>query len=112
MPRPKKPRFVTGYPTTAVFRPEGIPITGEMIISVEGMEALRLSDFEGLDQSAAAEFMGVSRQTYGRVLAEARSAVAEALLTGKVLRVGGGHWEMRGQGRRRRMRRGRGNSAL
>lgn len=102
MPRPKKPRFVSGYPALAAFAPQGIPLTGELFLSLEELEAIRLSDFEGLDQETAANMMGVSRQTYGRVLGRARSIVAEALVTGKALRVEGGNYEFRGMGRRRR----------
>ncbi|MGW8188140.1 MAG: DUF134 domain-containing protein [Desulfobacterales bacterium] len=50
--------------------------------------------------------MGVSRHTFGRVLAGARAAVAEALVTSKTLRIEGGTFEIRGP--RRRRRRGRG----
>ena len=107
MPRPKKPRFVSGYPAIAAFVPQGVPVTGEVFLSVEELEAIRLSDFEGLDQEAAANMMEVSRQTYGRILAGARSIVAEALITGKALKVEGGNYEFRGMGRRRR-RGGRG----
>jgi len=106
VPRPKKTRFVSGYPVMSAFVPDGIPITGEITISIEGMEAVRLSDFEGLDQESAAGRMEISRQTYGRVLAEARQTIAEALVTGKTLRIGGGMYELRGQGRCRRRRRG------
>jgi predicted DNA-binding protein (UPF0251 family) len=96
--------MVSGYPTMAAFRPEGIPISGEIQISVENLEAVRLSDFEGLDQESAAQMMGVSRQTYGRILADARRKIAEAMVTGKLLRVSGGHFEVRSRpgGRRRR----------
>ena len=110
MPRPKKPRFVSGYPTLTAFTPQGVPITGEVFLSVEELEAIRLSDFEGLDQEAAANLMEVSRQTYGRILARARRIISEALITGKALRVEGGDYEFRGMGRRRRKRGGRGRS--
>ena len=102
MPRPKKPRFVSGYPSLTAFVPEGVPVTGEVFLSVEELEAVRLSDFEGLDQEAAANLMEVSRQTYGRILAHARSVISEALVTGKALRVEGGDYEFRGMRRRRR----------
>ena len=108
MPRPKKPRLVSGYPTLAAFTPEGVPVTGEVFLSVEELEAIRLSDFEGLDQEAAANLMEVSRQTYGRILARARSIVSEALVTGKALKIEGGDFEVRGMQRRRRRRGGRG----
>ena len=109
MPRPKKSRFVSGYPTLTAFIPQGVPISGEvLLLSVEELEAIRLSDFEGLDQEAAANLMEVSRQTYGRILAHARSIISEALVTGKALKIEGGDYEFRGMGRRHRRRRGRG----
>ena len=49
------------------FVPVGIAQTGELTLSIEGMEAIRLSDFERLDQETAAKIMEVSRQTYGRI---------------------------------------------
>ena len=108
MPRPKKPRFVSGYPTINAFVPEGVFQTGEVFLSVEGFEAIRLSDFERLDQETAAQIMEVSRQTYGRILGEARTIISEALVTGKALRIEGGTYEMRGARRRRRRRGQRG----
>ncbi|MEA3279569.1 MAG: DUF134 domain-containing protein [Thermodesulfobacteriota bacterium] len=108
MPRPKKPRFVSAYPTMTAFIPEGMPVSGEVLLSVEGIESIRLSDFEGLDQDTAARLMAVSRQTYGRILSEARGVVANALVTGKALRIKGGMYAFRGQRGRRCRRMGRG----
>ncbi|MGD8761870.1 MAG: DUF134 domain-containing protein [Desulfobacteraceae bacterium] len=107
MPRPKKPRFVSAYPAIAAFVPQGVHVSGEVFMSVEELEAIRLSDFEHLDQETAADLMEVSRHTYGRILANARSIVAEALVTGKALRVEGGNYEFRGMQRRGRGRGGR-----
>ena len=105
MPRPKKTRYVSGSPDINAFMPVGISPTGEVVLSVEGLEAIRLSDFEGLDQETAATMMEVSRQTYGRILSEARRTIAKAFVLGKTVRIGGGSYELRG---RRRRRRGRG----
>jgi predicted DNA-binding protein (UPF0251 family) len=55
--------------------------------------------------------MEVSRHTFGRILADARSIIAEALVTGKALKIGGGVYELRGMGGHRR-RRGRGWQGL
>ncbi len=109
MPRPKKPRFVSQYPFLKRFGPlQGHP-AGEVRLSIEEMEAIRLSDFENLDQETAAGRMQVSRQTYGRILSQARRAVAEALVTGKAISIGGGDYQFRGRGvGRRRRRRGLG----
>jgi predicted DNA-binding protein (UPF0251 family) len=109
MPRPKIPRFVAAYPVLSTFIPQGVAPTGEVFLSLEGLEAIRLSDFECLDQETAATLMDISRQTYGRILAEARGTVAQALVTGKALRIEGGTYAFRGQQRRRRRRGGRGN---
>ena len=106
MPRPKKTRFVSGYPAIAAFVPRGMAVTGEVLLTLEELEAIRLSDFEHLDQEKAADMMGVSRHTFGRILADARSVVAEALVTGKAMRIQGGTYEFRGMGRRRGRRRG------
>jgi predicted DNA-binding protein (UPF0251 family) len=79
---------------------------GEVFLPIEGLEAIRLSDFQGLDHETAAKMMDISRQTFGRVLAEARSIIADALVMGKTLRIEGGDFDMPPQGRRRRRGRG------
>jgi uncharacterized protein len=110
MPRPRKLRWVEGRPIAAAFAPDQMPPWGreEVVLSIEGLEAIRLADQQGLDHETAAERMNVSRQTFGRILAEARAIVADALIMGKVLRIAGGHFEMppRGGGRNRRGWRG------
>jgi predicted DNA-binding protein (UPF0251 family) len=106
MPRPKKIRFVTADPLMTGFLPENIAPSGDLTLSMEGLEAIRLSDFEGLDQEAAAAQMGISRQTFGRILTDARRVAAEALVTGKRLVIGGGTYAYRGGRGRRRRRRG------
>jgi len=109
MPRPKRLRFVSDHPTINAFIPEGLPYTGEVTLSVEELEAIRLSDVEKLDQETAADIMNVSRQTYGRILSNARSIIGNALVAGKILKIEGGNYEIRGR-RRHRNRRGRGRS--
>lgn len=108
MPRPKKTRFVSAYPAIAAFVPTGVTVTGEIFMSVEELESIRLSDFEHLDQETAANLMKVSRHTYGRILANARSILAEAVITGKSLKIEGGVYEFRGMGRGRHRRGGKG----
>jgi predicted DNA-binding protein (UPF0251 family) len=111
MPRPRKPRYVQGRPIVDAFIPNSVPPWGreEVVLTIEGLEAIRLSDFQGLDHETAAKMMNVSRQTFGRTLGEARMIVADALVMGKVLRIEGGHYYMppMGPGRHRRRWRGR-----
>ena len=56
-------------------------------IGLEGIEALRLVDQEGLTQEEAAEKMQVSRGTLWRYINRARQNIIEALLRGKVIEV-------------------------
>jgi predicted DNA-binding protein (UPF0251 family) len=111
MPRPRKRRFVQGRPIVNAFVPDSLPPWGreEVVLPVEGLEAIRLNDYQGLDQETASKMMNVSRQTFGRILAEARIIVADALVMGKVLKIEGGHFDMPPRGRGRHGRRwGRG----
>jgi len=78
-----------------------------VFLPIEGLEAIRLRDYEGLSQEEAAVRMNVSRPTFSRLLMNARKTVAESLVLGKVLRIAGGDFEMPDRGHRRR-RRGRG----
>ncbi len=92
MPRPLSGRRVGGEPAAALWKPAGVPARGleEIGLGLDEFEALRLADHEGLYQEAAAIRMGVSRQTFGRIVEEARRKVAAALVEGKALRIGGG----------------------
>jgi predicted DNA-binding protein (UPF0251 family)/predicted Fe-Mo cluster-binding NifX family protein len=58
-------------------------------LGLDEIEAIRLADLEGLYQEAAARSMGVSRQTFGRIIEKARRKVAQALIERKALRVAG-----------------------
>jgi len=109
MPRPKRPRCISNRPGIQSFVPQGSPETGEVILSLEEFEAIRLMDHEGFDQAGAASIMNVSRQTFGRILKEARYHLSHALVTSKRLTVQGGCYEMRrgGGGRGRQRRHGR-----
>ncbi len=49
------------------------------------MEAIRLSDYEGLYQQDAAEKMGISRTTFSRILESAHRKIADALLRTKAI---------------------------
>jgi len=59
-------------------------------LSLDELEALRLADLEGEYQDGAAGTMGVSRATFGRIVESARRKVADALVHGKALSIGGG----------------------
>jgi predicted DNA-binding protein (UPF0251 family) len=96
MPRPRKPRIVREEMPVRYFKPRGIPLSelDEVVLPLDGLEALRLADAEGLEHVAAAALMGVSRPTFSRLLAEARTAVATALARGWAIRIEGGPVKM------------------
>ena len=92
MPRPHKCRFVGLDPTVTVFKPRGVP-SGELTaveLPRDELEAIRLADLEGLYQDEAAERMGVSRATLGRLVRSGRAKVADALVNGKMISFKGG----------------------
>jgi len=74
-----------------MFKPAGIPASEleRTVLTREEIEALRLIDAEGLDQTTAAEKMNISQPTLSRELALARRKVADALLNGKAIELGG-----------------------
>lgn len=69
------------------FKPCGVRGKGleKMELNCDEMEAIRLSDYEGLYQQECADKMGISRTTFSRVIQNAHKKIAEALLQGKAI---------------------------
>ena len=90
MPRPKCCRRVAGRPCSRRFKPAGVRARNlkEVLLAADEFEALRLADHLGLYQQEAAQQMGVSRQTFGRIITQARAKVARALVEGLALTIG------------------------
>lgn len=100
MPRPFCRRRVGWQPVIFRFCPEGAGSrkTEEFItLNLDELEAIRLADFVGLYQEQAAERMGISRPTFARILESGRRKVAEALVYGRGLLIGGGPVEVQTQ---------------
>ncbi len=93
MPRPFKCRRVRFAPDVLTFKPAGIPgyQLEEVILTLDELEALRLADLQGLYQEEAAQKMDVSRQTFGNIIGSAHQKIADALISGKILRIEGGY---------------------
>ena len=89
-------RRVDFIPQITYFKPAGIPLAQlqEICLSVEEVEAIRLKDVEKLEQEECGQRMNISRTTFARVLASAREKMADALLSGKAIRIEGGNFEM------------------
>lgn len=89
MPRPPCPRRIRHTPPSDYFKPAGVPLRElrEITLAPDEMEAIRLADFEDMYNVDAAVKMGVSRQTFDRIVGRARRKVAEALVQGQALRI-------------------------
>jgi uncharacterized protein len=96
MGRPHKERRIEQLPPVTHYKPAGIPLRtlGEITLSVDEMEAIRLADIEQLNQAAAAERMEVSRPTFHRIITTAHKKISAALWQGYALRVNGGNFRI------------------
>ena len=61
-------------------------------VSLKELEAIRLKDLEGLEQSECADKMEVSRPTFQRILLSARGKIADSLVNGKTIHIEGGNF--------------------
>ena len=89
MPRRKCRRRIGFRVSLTHFKPAGVPMREltEVVIGADELEAVRLADLEGMYQEQAAAAMGVSRQTFGRILASAHRKIADGLVNGRAIRL-------------------------
>jgi predicted DNA-binding protein (UPF0251 family) len=89
-------RKVGFLPQITYFKPMGVALAKleEERISVEEAEAIRLKDLEEMELEDCARRMNVSRTTFSRVLNSAHKKIADALLSGKAMRIEGGNFKM------------------
>jgi predicted DNA-binding protein (UPF0251 family) len=105
MPRPKRLRRIGFRPEITYFKPQGVtlPFLEEVSLEEDELEAIRLADFQKIEQVEAAKKMKISQSTFQRILSNAHKKIAEALIVGKAIKVKGGEVIMpragRGQGR-------------
>ena len=98
MARTPRCRRIRRYPEYWSFGPqaEGQPET--ITMSLDEYECIRLMDREKLTQEQCARRMGVARTTVTNIYESARSKLAEALVEGKALRIGGSSYQLEKQG--------------
>ena len=94
MPRPEKIRRVTCSPESSYYKPRGISLGNleEIVLTYDELEAITLTDIKKLYQEEAAEKMGISRQTLGRIVEKAHAKITDAILYGKAIRIEGGSY--------------------
>ncbi|MDD3322589.1 MAG: DUF134 domain-containing protein [Paludibacter sp.] len=93
MPRPKQERRIDSPPLMLGFKPFGIKRNAleSVKLQIDEYEAIRLLDYEGLNQEQASERMNVSRPTLTRIYENARKTIAKALMEGKMILIEGGN---------------------
>lgn len=89
--RPRKKKIVEKGPRIDSFNPQGTYNDSEVsILTMEEYEAVRLSDHVSLQQRDAAMMMGISQQSFSRLIRDARKKIADALVNAKSIRIEGG----------------------
>ena len=88
--------MVAFNPEVSYFKPRGIPMVelDEICLTVDEREAIRLADLLDMSHEEAGRRMGVSRATFGRIVQRARKSVADALISGKAIKIDGGNYKL------------------
>ncbi|MDQ1253335.1 MAG: uncharacterized protein QG646_2490 [Euryarchaeota archaeon] len=69
----------------------------EITLTVDELEAMRLSFLENLSQNEAADCMNIHQSTFQRTLRRALEKVTEAFVYGKSVKIEGGNYSMPGR---------------
>ncbi len=103
-PRPRKFRQCRRHMGDAYFKPRSIPLSELEIVDLQldELEAMRLCDYEDMEQEEAAKTMNISRQTLQRALYAGRKKVVDVIINSKAIKVAGmedhgGHCQRKGQ---------------
>jgi uncharacterized protein len=96
--RPRKRRIVDFEHSERQFRPFSPESENpeEILLTIDELEAMRLSFLENFSQGEAAIRMEVHQSTFQRALKKALEKVTEALVYGKAIRIEGGDYRMPG----------------
>ncbi len=94
MPRPRKCRRVCCLPEHDYFAPQKESEKGEIIMTVEEYETIRLIDFENFSQEECSEYMHVARTTVQQTYNDARKKLSQMLVRGCALKIAGGHYQL------------------
>ncbi|MGI6090105.1 MAG: DUF134 domain-containing protein [Saccharofermentanales bacterium] len=96
MARPMKWRKVCSLPDSNRFGPLDSTVDNQNLIqmTVDEYEAIRLIDLEGFTQEECAKQMNIARSTVQGIYVGARKKLADSLVNGKVLLIGGGEYRL------------------
>ena len=94
MARPQRRRRICREPEYRHFQPDGIAGPEEVKLTCDEFEIIRLVDQLGLTHEQAAKRMDISRTTATECYESARRKLADAIVTGKCLTIGGGSYRL------------------
>ncbi|RLD40469.1 MAG: DNA-binding protein [Bacteroidetes bacterium] len=99
MSRPVRHRRMQRPPLIKGLIPYGGQVVSDEVVMLlmEEYEAIRLMDYEMLNQVTAAKMMNVSRPTFTRIYDSARKKISKVLVLSLKLEIGGGNVELQGQ---------------
>ncbi len=90
--RPKKKKIIQQHPSIEAFSPNNRPGSlDEVTLALEEYEAIRLHDHLMLGQKDSAKLMGISQQSFSRIVRSARKKIADAIVNAKIIRIEGGN---------------------
>lgn len=94
MARPCKRRRICALPGYGRFGPKNNAGSGrgDVVMTVDEFESIRLIDLEGMTQEECAAMMGVARTTAQSIYSSARSKIAASLVNGSDLSIKGGEY--------------------
>lgn len=94
MARPVRCRRICFEPKYSSFSPCGTESTGQVLLTVDEFEAVRLIDHEKRTHEQCARQMGISRTTVTEMYERARTKIADLLVGGKTLCISGGNYAL------------------
>lgn len=94
MARPTRCRRVCAEPECAGFAPRTETGAGEIVLTVDEYEVIRLVDYEKQTHEQCAAQMEISRTTVTEIYESARFKLSDILVNGKALAIAGGHYRV------------------
>ena len=92
MARPSRCRKICLEPAYDNFRPDGIPASETVNMTVDEYEVMRLIDLENCTHAECARQMGISRTTVTEIYENVRYKLADSVVNGKPLYISGGNY--------------------